>query len=228
MRYELKYVISPIQYMLLKSRLKPFVQPDEHAGADGDYFIRSIYFDSGQYDALNEKIEGVLNRKKYRLRFYNGNSGHCSLECKAKAATRIEKTSVPVTEKEAERLLRADRNLEDYQPGSLLGELQILIQSHDFKPVVVVDYLREAYVHPLSNLRITFDKEVAAGTVEDCLTKKRCISNVLPQGQMVLEVKYDQYMPEHISRIISSIRPVQTAVSKYVMCVTRNIGGQIL
>lgn len=228
MRYELKYVISPIQYMLLKSRLKPFVPPDEHAGEDGDYFIRSIYFDSGNYDALSEKTEGVLNRRKYRLRFYNGDSQSCSLECKAKASTRIEKTAVPVTQKEVECLLKAEGNLEACQPESLLGELQILIRNKDFKPVVVVDYLREAYVHPLSNLRITFDKEVAAGTVKDCLTKQRCISNVLPEGQMVLEVKYDRYIPEHISHVLSSIRPVQTAVSKYVMCVTQNLGGRIL
>lgn len=228
MRHELKYVITPAQYILLKNRLSFFMQRDEHGGTDGNYFIRSIYFDSEQYDALHEKNKGILNRRKYRLRFYDGNTAQCRLECKKKSATRIEKLSVPVSKEEMLRLLEADRNLENYEPESLQGELQMLIRSRGFKPAVVVDYLREAYVYPVSDLRITFDKEIAAGTVKDCMIKGRCMANVLPEGQMILEVKYNQYIPEHISRLVSSVWPVQTAASKYVMCVTQTIGGKIL
>lgn len=228
MRYELKYVITPVQYTLLKSRLKPFLQPDRYADADGNYFIRSIYFDSAGYDALHEKAAGVLHRKKYRIRFYNGDAQHCKLECKIKAAARIEKRAVALTRQQAQMLLAADKSLEDDQPESLLGELQMLIRGRGFCPAVVVDYLREAYVYPVSDVRITFDKEVAAGSVKDCLTKGRCLSGVLPEGQMILEVKYNQYIPEHISRIVSGVRPVQRAVSKYVLCVTKAIGGQVL
>ncbi len=228
MRYELKYVITPVQYTLLKSRLRPFLQPDRHAGADGNYFIRSIYFDSESYDALREKAAGVLHRRKYRIRFYNEDAQNCRLECKVKAAARIEKRTVPITGQQAHQLLAAGKSLEAYQPEGLLGELQQLIRSSGFRPVVVVDYLREAYAYPVSDLRITFDKEVAAGSVRDCMTKGRCLSGVLPEGQMILEVKYNQYIPEHIARIVSGIRPVQRAVSKYVLCVTKAIGGQVL
>lgn len=221
MRYELKYIISPGQYILLKSRLAPFMQIDGHARLDNHYFIRSIYFDSEQYDALKEKCEGVQNRRKYRLRFYNGEAKNCRLECKIKAATRIEKKSVSVTEETARQLLQVSTDMDYYRTGNLVGELQVLMQNRRFRPVVTVDYLREAYLYPISNVRITFDKEIAAGTVEDCLTKERYLPNILPEGEMVLEVKYDHYIPAHISHIISSVGPVQTAASKYVMCVMK-------
>lgn len=221
MRYELKYIITPAQYILLKSRLTPFLQIDGHARPDNNYFIRSVYFDSEQFDALREKSEGVRNRRKYRLRFYNGEAGNCRLECKIKADTRIEKRSVAVTEETAKLLLGTGTDMEHYRTGSLVGELQMLIQNRRFRPVVTVDYLREAYLYPTSDVRITFDKEIAAGTVEDCLIKGRCLPNILPDGEMVLEVKYNRYIPSHISHVISSIGPVQTAASKYVMCVMR-------
>lgn len=228
MRYELKYIITYAQYILLKSRLKPFVQLDEHARSDGDYFIRSIYFDSEQYEVLNEKNEGVQNRRKYRLRFYNGEAGNCRLECKIKADTRIEKISFPVTGEIAELLLDRKTDIQNYKSDNLVGELQMLIRNRRFGPVVTVDYLREAYIYSVSNVRITFDKQIAAGTVEDCLTKGRCLPNILPDGQMVLEVKYDQYIPDHIGHIISSVRPMQTAASKYVMCAVNKLEGRIL
>lgn len=228
MRYELKYIISSAQYALLKGRLRPFLQLDSHAGGNGDYFIRSIYFDTPEHDALQEKAAGVQDRRKYRLRFYNGNVEGCRLECKRKLGSRIEKKSVGVTAEMAERALQSRLAPEDCAAGGLSGEFYGLVQSRGFRPVVTVDYLREAYVHPVSNLRITFDKEIAAGPVRGSLTRGRCLSNILPEGEMVLEVKYDSFLPEHISHIVSSVRPVQTAASKYVMCGIQQLEGRIL
>lgn len=228
MRYELKYIITPAQYVLLKNRLKPFLRLDGHSCRDGNYFIRSIYFDSEQYEAFHEKNDGVPNRRKYRLRFYNGEAENCRLECKIKAGARVEKKSFPVKRETAGQLLEAKADLENYQPDNLVGELQMLMQNRRFRPAVAVDYLREAYIYPLSDLRVTFDKEIAAGNTADCLIKGRYLPNILPGGWMVLEVKYDQFIPDHISRIISSIHPVQTAVSKYVMCVMGKTEGRIL
>lgn len=228
MRYELKYIITPAQYVLLKNRLKAFMQLDEHSGSDSNYFIRSVYFDSEEYEALYEKNEGIPNRRKYRLRFYNGQPENCRLECKIKAGTRVEKKSFPVEKETVRQLLDVKADLANYRSDNLVGELQMLMQNRRFRPVVVVDYLREAYVYPLSDLRITFDKEIAAGNTVDCLIKGRYFPNILPNGWMVLEVKYNQFMPDHISRMISSIHPVQTAVSKYVMCAMEKREGRIL
>lgn len=228
MRHELKYVISPVQYFLLKGRLTPFLQADKHAGPDGNYFIRSIYFDSDDYRAMQEKIIGADNRRKYRLRFYNGNSRDCNLECKIKKGPRIEKTFSRLTPEEVRALMEGNISFANEVPEGPLGELALLEKNEHFRPVIVVDYLREAYVYPASNVRITFDKEIAAGKVEGCMERKRSLANVLPPGHMVLEVKYDEYIPQHISSLIASIRPVQTAASKYVMCTNEKMEGRIL
>lgn len=219
MRYELKYIINPVQYQLLRDRLKWVMKPDPHAGEEGEYFIRSIYFDSEGMDALLDKQNGIHHRKKYRIRFYNQNADQCSLECKEKIGTRIQKTSLPLTCEEAEKLLfganhAAERLLQRQH------DMEVLMRNQGMKPVVTVDYLREAYVLPLSDLRITFDKQIAGGPVEECLIRERYLPNILGEN-MVLEVKYNMFLPEHISSMIASVRPTQTAMSKYTMCMEK-------
>lgn len=217
MRHELKYILTPIQYTLLQGRLKWFLEPDENGLESGEYFIRSIYFDSPDRRALREKQNGVNGREKYRIRFYNGNAECCRLECKEKIGTCIRKVSEPLTREEAWALLSGG-SVEWERADDLRGRMRLLMESEGFRPVVTVDYVREAYVLPLSDLRITFDKEIAWGPVEDCLRHERYLSNIYGD-HIVLEVKYNEFLPEHISRILSSVAPVQTAASKYVACV---------
>ncbi len=227
MRHELKYILTPIQYELLRSKLKWVLQPDENASETGDYFIRSIYFDSPDRVALKEKLSGINNRKKYRLRFYNGDAGFCRLECKEKTGSRIHKTSCALSPEQVERLLRlkkeeqtagAESVLAMDEANALYRQMVLLIASEGYEPVVTVDYVREAYVSPLSDLRITFDKELAWGPVKDCLHKERYLANIYGD-HVILEVKYNEYLPAHISAVLASVGPVQTAASKYVACV---------
>lgn len=223
MRHELKYILTPIQYELLRNQLKWVLQPDENASDKGDYFIRSIYFDSPDRIALKEKLSGINKRKKYRIRFYNGDSEFCRLECKEKTGSRIQKTSCVLTKQQADNLLGLGNTTDaehvvSEDTTTLLKEMQLLISSEGYKPIVTVDYVREAYVLPLSDLRITFDKELAWGPVSDCMTRERYLANVYGD-HVILEVKYNEYLPEHISGILSSVAPVQTAASKYVACV---------
>jgi SPX domain protein involved in polyphosphate accumulation len=191
------------------------MQRDSYTDENGEYFIRSIYFDTRDYGALHEKLGGVDNRKKYRIRFYNSNSEECKLECKEKKGTRVTKTSENIDNEMAKFLLSDDRmQLND---RIVTGSMAQKICRLGLVPVVTVDYVREAFVLPVSNLRVTFDKDIAAGGIRNCLGKDRLMSDIMGNN-MVLEVKYDDFIPEHISRLISSINPVQTAASKYVMC----------
>ena len=231
MRHELKYILTPIQYELLRNRLRWVLQPDVNASDSGDYFIRSIYFDSPDRTALKEKLSGINRRRKYRIRFYNGDPTYCRLECKEKTGSRIQKISCALTGAQTEWLLGANHNrkpipacTEENNPGQpaaedeLLSQMKLLISSEGYEPVVTVDYVREAYVMPLSDLRITFDKQLAWGPVENCLKQERYLPNIYGDN-IILEVKYNEYLPEHISAILSSIGVVQTAASKYVACV---------
>lgn len=223
MRYELKYMLTPIQYEILRGRLKWVMEPDEHVGDTGEYFIRSVYFDSPDRVAFQEKISGVNKRKKYRIRFYNGDSTRCNLECKDKNGTRITKYSQALDAEWTRKLLRGECDVGTIaqsiaEKNDLLGELLVLIADRGFAPAVTVDYVREPYVLPLSDLRITFDKEIAWGGVEESMTHERFLSCVYGDN-IVLEVKYNEYLPQHISSILASVAPVQTAASKYAACV---------
>lgn len=224
MRHELKYILTPLQYLLLRERLKWVLQPDSHASENGEYFIRSIYFDTPDRIAMEEKLSGINQRKKYRIRFYNGESSHCVLECKEKTGTRIHKISQALTTEEAGALLTGGGDVTG-EEESLLRRMQINIRSKGLRPVVTVDYLREAYVFPLSDLRVTFDKEIAWGPVKDCMTHERYLSAVYGEN-VILEVKYNEFLPQHISHILSSVHPVQTAASKYVACMESRIGAE--
>ncbi len=228
MRHELKYVITPIQYQLLKGRLQAFMKRDSHAGEDGNYFIRSVYFESPGADTLAEKENGVDNRKKYRIRYYENQPKACVLECKSKKGTRISKTTYPLSEEERDLLLAGASPTADICKGSVLEELVVLMKTKGFAPGVVVDYLREAYVYDISNVRITFDKELAGGNVKDCLKRKRYLPNILAPGDMILEVKYDDYLPAHISEILSGVGLTQVAASKFGMCMKKKLEGQIV
>ena len=224
MRHELKYMLTPIQYALLQGRLKWVMQRDKHVLDSGEYFIRSVYFDSPDMLALREKLNGVNVRKKYRIRFYNGDAKHCRLECKEKTGTRITKRSESLTQEQA-RCLLFGSVCDGGEAGELFQEMKFRIDSEGYAPVVTVDYVREPYVLPLSDLRVTFDKEIARGAVEGCLTHERYLSNIYGDN-MVLEVKYNDYLPEHISCILSSVGLVQTAASKYAACAASQIAAE--
>ncbi len=228
MRHELKYVITPIQYQLLRGRLCPLMKRDEHAGEDGNYFIRSIYFDSPDVVTLAEKESGVDNRKKYRIRYYENVPAYSFLECKSKKGTRISKESIQLTEQEMENLLAGKVPDLENRRATVLEDLAVLMKTKRFAPAIVVDYLREAYVYDVSNVRITFDKELAGRKPKDCLQANRYLSNILQPGDMVLEVKYDEYLPTHIAEVLSSIGLVQVAASKFGMCMKSKVEGRIL
>ena len=81
-RHEYKFLISPSAAALLKLRLPHVMRRDPHAGPEGMYTIRSLYFDDPNYSAFWDKVDGVDNRTKYRIRCYNGDTSHCRLERK--------------------------------------------------------------------------------------------------------------------------------------------------
>ena len=94
LRHELKYNLGSTQYHLLRTKLKAVLKPDKHAGPNGRYHIRSLYFDDFRNTALFEKQAGVPRRKKYRIRIYNLKDDVIKLECKNKIDYYISKEIV--------------------------------------------------------------------------------------------------------------------------------------
>ena len=218
-RHELKYIISTAQIPLLKSRISALMQPDPHAGADGVYNIRSLYFDDYCNRCFYENENGTDPREKFRIRIYNHSDAHISLECKRKERGKTHKTSCPLTREQTKQLMAGIPLPNIGQQPPLLQKLTLQMMTRRLRPVVIVEYERIPFVYKNGNVRITLDTNIGSSSeVEKFLDPVIPVRPVLPMGQQLLEVKYDEYLPDFIYRslMLPSLR--QTAFSKYYIC----------
>lgn len=159
-RHELKYQIGYPQYLELRNRLKAVMRTDSHTGPDGRYLIRSIYFDNYQDKALQEKINGVSRREKFRIRYYNDDFSYIALEKKVKDNSLCKKFDARVTEEECRRLLAGELSWMPKHPSGLVQELYGKMRSQMLRPRVLVSYIREPYIWKAGNVRVTFDSHI--------------------------------------------------------------------
>jgi len=218
-RHEIKYTVSAYETQLLKYRLPALLRRDKHAGAKGSYLIRSVYFDDGDFTAYHEKIAGVKERTKYRLRYYDLDDRVIFFECKSKNGDMTGKNSVRVTRTQAQALLDGSFTAGD-SDAPLLREFSRLRRT-GFRPVVIVDYDRYAFTYPLENVRVTLDTAVRTCPYQTDFFDKRLVTvPVMDNGETVLEVKYDKFLPAPVSAVLEGIPKRREAVSKYVKCLS--------
>ena len=218
LRNEIKYLLTYEDYVMLSRRMAAILTPDKHAVSPEGYRITSLYLDDMYETSYYEKLSGDTNRKKYRIRAYNYNDSVISLECKEKKQSKINKTSTKIDREIFNGILVNDFNGLFGREDELSKTVFALNREKELKSTVVVDYVREAYTHPLSNTRITFDKELACGiTTNDFFSKDYKSGYVFPRNEVILEVKFDEYLPEMIRLMLSvGYRPL--AASKFTLC----------
>ena len=222
LRHELKFFISPLQYQVLSRTLKATLNPDPNGDESNQYHIRSLYFDTAYDSALYDKINGTANRDKYRIRIYNFSDQMIRLECKSKFRDLISKRSVRITRDLAEQLISADPTGLESTASGLVSDTFREMRTNLLHPVVIVDYLREAYLHPAEEVRITFDMQLRSG-----LNSVDMFNPYLPtvppfdHDEIILEVKYNQVLPPYIASLLTyALRDgaCRSAISKYVYC----------
>lgn len=219
LRHEIKYYINDSVYHTLRSRLRMVISPDPNMKNEDGYLISSLYLDDVYHTALEEKDSGIRFRKKYRLRCYNREDGRINLECKRKYGEYISKDSVRLCRDGYDAILGGEYDflLSGYE--TLGREVYGLYKTRRLKPVVAVEYLREAYVMEQGNVRITFDKDISASVGDfDIFSDKYEVVRVLEPGLMVLEIKYDDYLPDVVLKVLQTAMTDKCAISKYVMC----------
>ena len=215
-RSELKFGITYVDYQILKMKLSRLMQLDPHAGKNGRYLIRSCYFDNFDNKVLNEKKEGFLNRDKYRVRIYNKSDHVIHLERKSKRNNQTYKSKCHLTKQEFEKMRQFDFEWMAEDKRSLIQDLYKDIKLYQLKPTTVVDYEREAYLYPYGNVRITFDSKVQSSMRNtDMFNKNLPMVDVLEPNEVILEVKYDEYLPTHIKMLLQGIYTRHEAYSKY-------------
>lgn len=217
-RNELKYVCSEGEHLILQSRVRMLCQPDSHAGPDGVYQIRSIYFDDCQNRYFYENEDGIDPREKYRIRIYNASQSRITLECKSKTRSMTRKESCVLTLEQFRRIL--DGRL---SPASitdpLLERFTLLQQQTNLKPTVIVAYERTPFVYSFGNVRITFDRNIGSSSDLDAFFDPYLpLRPVLPMGKQILEVKYDELLPGFLYDAMNLGSLQRTSFSKYYLC----------
>lgn len=219
LRHEIKYYINDSVYHTLRNRLKTVIKPDPYMKRDEGYLISSLYFDDMYHSALEEKQSGIRFRKKFRMRCYDREDCLIKLECKRKYDEYISKTSATLSRAEYDSILNGEYSFLANRKEKVCQELLAYHNLNLLKPVVAVEYLREAYVFPQGNVRITFDKDIASSTGNfDMFAQDYTTRKVLDEGLMVLEVKFDDFIPSFILQILKTAMTDKCAISKYVMC----------
>ncbi|MBE5766307.1 MAG: polyphosphate polymerase domain-containing protein [Clostridiales bacterium] len=217
-RHELKFYINNGDMAALGARLEKVLYRDSHAGKNGEYFIRSVYFDDYVNSAYYEKLEGGEARDKYRIRVYGMNEKQIYLERKRKMGDSISKSSVHITRRLAEQIMDGNPNRLELLNEPLLKDLFVLMRTRLLRPVVRVDYWREAFIYPVENTRVTFDKRLTTGPFPAGLFDTSPGIMALDDERQILEVKYDHVLPAIVSNLLAGVPAERSAISKYIHC----------
>lgn len=218
-RHELKYICTAAQLALLQGRIHHLMPLDSHVAGSGMYTIRSLYFDDYYDRCYYENENGTDPREKFRIRIYNGSTDRISLELKKKERGKTLKLSCPLTEEQCRILMRGEPlpDSRDYDP--VLQKLLLLMRTTLMKPKIIVEYDRVPYIYKLGNVRVTLDKNISSSNrIETFLDKEIYRRPIMPTGWHVLEVKFDEFLPDYIKTALQLDSLRQTAYSKFYLC----------
>ena len=216
-RHEWKHEIDLSDLTALRRRLRAAARPDPHAPG-GRYQIRSLYFDTPSDRALREKLDGVNRREKFRIRTYNGNSSFIHLEKKSKLGGLCAKESAPLTAEEVRLLIAGNLDWMPQDSRPLLQELYTKMRTQRLRPKTIVDYTREAYVYGPGNVRVTMDYDIRTGLGSTDFLDHGSVTIPVPGSPIILEVKWDAYLPGCIRSAVQVEGRRTAAFSKYALC----------
>ena len=218
-RHEFKYLISDNELLQLYNRIKTVMDKDSHVGERGSYNISSLYYDDIYNTCFYENENGTDPREKFRIRIYNHDTKHISLECKRKERGKTLKTSCPLTYEQTKILVHGGYLKQTDSLPPILRKFTYQIMTYKLRPKVIVEYDRIPFVYSNGNVRITFDKYLTSSMDTDSfLTGAIRKRPVMPNGLYLLEVKYDEYLPDFIYKTLQLDNLTQTSHSKYYLC----------
>jgi hypothetical protein len=216
-RHEWKHQINRADLIILRQRLGAVMQRDSHAPG-GAYLVRSLYFDTPADTALREKLDGVNNREKFRLRCYNRDLSMIRLEKKSKRNGLGSKDSARLTEAEVRSLLAGDRQWMERSDRPLVRELYSKMVAQGLAPQTLVDYIREPFVYAPGNVRVTLDHSIRTGLRCVDFLDPDCVTVPAEGNPIILEVKWDAFLPDLIRDMVQLEGRHSAAFSKYAIC----------
>lgn len=216
LRHEIKHEINYSDMMIIRHRLNAVAYPDPHT-IDGKYLIRSLYFDNLSDKALMEKVNGFSIREKFRIRYYNGDTSVIHLEKKSKFDHLGNKQSAPLTAEQAQSIVDGDTEWMLSSEYPVIRELYSKMQTQGIAPKTIVDYTREPFIFPAGNVRVTLDYNIRSGMRCTDFLNPDCVT-VPVSDSIILEVKWDGFLPDIIRDAVSLADRREGAFSKYAAC----------
>lgn len=221
LRHELKYPLSFMQYQMLRRKLRAVLKLDPHAEPEGRYHVRTLYFDDVKNLAYFEKMSGVGTRQKYRLRIYNLRDNPIKFERKARVYNYVFKESEVIGREEAEKIIAGDISFLAKSKSPLLKRFYNECLLNLMRPAVLLEYLREPYFYPVGNVRVTFDFDLRTSLVTRPLKffeKDMPTVRVGDEAMVIMEVKYDDILPETVRGLLSEEVSLRQALGKFAIC----------
>lgn len=212
-RHEYKHYISMSDFLSLTGKIRFIAEPDGHM-TDGSYFIRSLYFDNFADKALREKVDGVSVREKFRIRFYDFDDSFIRLEKKSKRSGLCLKQSAELSRSQTEMIINGEYGFLSETENPLLNEFYAKLTGELLRPKLIVDYTRQAYVYPPGNVRVTFDYNIHSSCDVNMFFTPE-VSPVPVPGAVIMEVKYDEFLPQIIADITQLYGRQTGSFSKY-------------
>lgn len=218
LRHEKKIIINVADDMALVSRLSKLFPHDVHADSHGVYRVNSLYFDSPHDSALRQKMDGVNRREKFRFRYYGNDDTYINVEKKFKINGKCGKYSAVITKEQAQSILSGDISFLLESDNPLLLELYTKIRGRLLAPKTMVVYDREAFVYKPGNVRITIDRNLHSGLWNVDFLHVAGHTIPVSEGMSVLEIKYDNFLPEIVSVAVQIPNRQASSYSKYAVC----------
>lgn len=217
-RHEYKYICSMSQLLEIRERIRPFMHLDPAAEAEGAYTVRSLYFDDHCNRCLRENLDGTDPREKFRIRIYNGELRRARLELKQKRQGMTRKLSCPLPEDTLGTIL-SGRPPAFTDTAPLLQQLVLEMHTRLLRPRIIVEYDRIPYVYRDGNVRITLDMDIRSSADTALFGERRIPGRLLMPARLhVLEVKFDDFLPQHIFQAAQIRGLRRTSFSKYALC----------
>lgn len=216
-RHEYKHEISRADLFVLRQRLRAVAQPDPHA-VNGAYRIRSLYFDNAADKALREKLDGVSRREKFRIRCYDNDLSVIRLEKKSKLGGLGSKQSANLTAQQAQAIVDGDCGWMAQSENALVRELHCKMQTQGLRPKTIVEYTREPFIFAPGNVRVTLDHDIRTGLSAKNFLDPGCVTIPAGDAPVLLEVKWDEFLPDIIRDAVSLPGRRMAAFSKYAQC----------
>ncbi len=225
-RHEYKYICAAKQLALIGNNIRGLMQPDKYAQDGKGYTVRSLYFDDYGDSCLYDNINGNDPREKFRVRIYNADVSYICLELKRKEKGKTRKRSCRIDETLCREMMQGRPLKMDAVDADIYRKFCLWQNERLLQPKVIVEYDRIPYVYKDGNVRVTFDMNIrSGGNVEGFLDNMLITRPVMPLNQHVLEVKFDELIPDFLYAAVQTEKLRQTTYSKYYICRKYNSEG---